>query len=132
MGVYPENVAVQHRSFVWETDTNGNPVTDAHGNPVGALAAPVTRYAFTVYQVDWQHPHPDPISIEFLDRTIAEIILMVSDPYDYKKLDEVQIWNGAEWLAYEVMNLSISWGPGFPWQRYAGLFGGEVHGRRVN
>lgn len=132
MGVYPENVEVKHRSFVFETDDNGNPVVDAHGNPVGALADPVIRHAFTVYQVDWQHPHPDPISIEYLDRTIGEIILMVSDPYNYKKLDEVQIFNGSEWLAYEVMNMSISWGPGFPWQRYADLFGGEVHGRRVN
>ncbi|MGZ6800657.1 MAG: hypothetical protein ACXVGR_12615 [Mycobacteriaceae bacterium] len=126
MGVYPENVEVKHRSYVFDGGT------DAHGNPTGALADPVTRYAFTVYQVDWQHPHPDPISIEYLDRTIAEIILMVSDPYNYKKLDEVQIFNGAEWQAYEVMNQSISWGPGFPWQRYANLFGGEVHGRRVN
>lgn len=132
MGVYPELVAIQHQSYIFETDENGDRVLDGHGNPIGSLAAPVTRYAFTVYQIDWQHPHPDPISIDYLERTIVEIILMVSDPYNYKKLDRVSVYNGAEWLAYEVMNQSISWGPGFPWQRYANLFGGEVHGRRVN
>lgn len=131
MAIYPELVEIRHQSYVFDTDANGDPVTDDHGNQTGHLADPVSRQAFTFYQVDWQHPHPDPISIEYVDRTIAEIILMVNNPYDYKKLDRVLIFNGAEWLAYEVMNLSVSWAPGYPWQRYANLFGGEVHGRRV-
>lgn len=132
MAVLPANIEIQHQSYVFNTDDDGNPVLDSRGNPTGALAEPVTRYAINVYQVDWQKPHPDPISIEYLERTIAEIIVMVPDPYNYKKLDRVLIWNGAETLAYEVMNLSISWGPGFFFPRYGGLFGGEVHGRRVS
>lgn len=132
MPVFPDSIPLQHQSFVFETDGNGDPVTDAHGNPIGALSDPVTRYAITLYQVDWAQPHPDPISIEYVNRTIAEILLMVADPYNYKKLDRILIFNGIETLAYEVMNQSISWGPGYPWPRYRNLFGGEVHGRRVN
>lgn len=123
---FPAKIAIQHQEYVFDGGT------DSHGNPTGALADPVDAYAINVYQVDWQHPHPDPISIEYLERTIAEIICMVPDPYNYKKLDRILIWNGAETLSYEVMNLSISWGPGFFFPEYSACFGGEVHGRRVN
>lgn len=126
MAIFPSKVPIQHQSYEFDGGT------DAHGNPTGALSAPITRYAITVYQVDWQQPHPDPISIEYLDRTIVEILMMVSDPENYKKLDNIIINNGVEDLAYEVMNQSISWGPGFFFPRYGSLFGGEVHGRRVN
>jgi hypothetical protein len=126
MTIFPEKIPVTHRSFVFDGGV------DAHGNPTGALGPPVRRYAINVYQVDWQHPHPDPISIDYLSRTISEIILMCADPYNYKKLDRVTIFNGEEDLAYEVFNLSISWGPGYFFPRYSALFGGEVHGRRVS
>jgi len=126
MAILPAQIEFQHQVYVFDGGT------DSHGNPTGALAAPVTKHAITIYQIDWQKPHPDPISIEYVDRTIAEILMMVPDPWNYKKLDRLLINNGIEVLAYEVMNQSISWGPGYPWQRYGSLFGGEVHGRRVN
>lgn len=123
MPIFPASVPIQHQVF----SVTG---TDAHNNPVGELAAPVTRYIIGIQQL--HDGKVDPISIEFVERTIVDLILEVPDPKLYKKLDRVLVNNGNEWLAYEVQGQPVSWSNGLPWQRYAPLFGGTVHVRRVN
>jgi|SRR5581483_7171482 len=123
MPVFPATIEIQHQVF---QDTG----TDAHGNPTGALSAPVTRFIIGIQQL--HDGRVDPISVEFVERTIIDLILEVPDPTLYKKLDRVLVNNGTEWLAYEVQNRPVNWANGLPWQRYSGLFGGTVHVRRVN
>lgn len=123
LSVLPTNITIQHQVF----NATG---TDAHNNPIGELEAPVTRLIIGIQQL--HDGRVDPISVEYVERTIIDLIIQVPDPTLYKKLDRVLVNNGAEWLAYEVQNRPVSWSNGLPWQRYAGLFGGTVHVRRVN
>lgn len=127
LSILPANIPVQH--LVWTVDGG----TNDRGNPTGALANAVTRYVIGFYRLHWADPHPDPISVDFLSRTIADLVMMVpsTDVNLYKKLDRVLVSNGADDLAYEVLNQPISWSAGFTWQKYAPLLGGEVHIRRV-
>ena len=126
MSVLPANIHIRHQIY----ETNGG--TDARGNPTGSLADPVDRYVIAIYRLHWADPHPDPISVDFLSRTISDALMLVPDPTIYKKLDRVLVFDGvSEWLAYEVLNQPISWSAGFTWQRYAPLLGGEVRIRRV-
>lgn len=127
LSVLPANITIQHLVY---TPSGG---TDPRGNPVGALAAAVDRQVIGFYRLHWSDPHPDPISVDFLSRTIADLVMLVpsTDANLYNKLDRVIASNGAEELAYEVQNQPISWSAGFTWQRYASLLAGEVHIRRV-
>jgi hypothetical protein len=123
MPVFPCSVEIQHQ--IW-TQTG----TDAHNNPVGSLSDPIVRMIIGIQQLN--DGRVDPISIEYVERTIIDLLLEVPDPTLYKKLDNVLVNNGTEWLAYEVQNRPVSWSNGLPWQRYASIFGGTVHVRRVN
>jgi hypothetical protein len=123
MPIFPASIPIQH--YVW-TQTG----TDAHNNPVGSLAAPVTRMIIGIQQLG--DGRVDPISVEYVERTIVDLILEVPTPSLYKKLDNVAVNNGVEWLTYEVQGQPVSWSDGLPWQRYAQIFGGTVHVRRVN
>lgn len=123
MPILPATIPIQHQVF-----TPGG--VDAHNNPTGRLSDPVTRYIIGIQQL--HDGRVDPISVEFVERTITDLILEVPNPRLYKKLDRVLVNNGNEWLAYEVQGQPVSWSNGLPWQRYAGLFGGTVHVRRVN
>lgn len=123
MPIFPASVPIQYQEF----SVTG---TDAHNNPVGTLAEPVTRYIIGIQQL--HDGRVDPISIEYVERTIVDLLLEVPDPRQYKKLDRVLVNNGNEWLAYEVQGQPVSWSDGLPWQRYSTLFGGTVHVRRVN
>lgn len=127
MQILPANIAIQH--LVWTPDGG----TDSRGNPTGGLADPVTRYVIGFYRMHWADPHPDPISLDFESRTIADLVMLVpsSDANLYHKLDRVLASDGAETLAYEVQNQPISWSAGFTWRKYAPLLGGEIHIRRV-
>jgi hypothetical protein len=124
MPVFPASIEIQHQSYVVDGGT------DADGNPTGALAAPVTRFIIGIQQLG--DGRVDPISIEYVERTITDLLLEVPDPTPYKKLDRVLVNNGNESLSYEVQNRFTSWSNGLPWQRYASLFGGTVHVRRVD
>lgn len=125
--VFPTTITIQHLAY---TFTGGN---DARGNPIGSLGAPVDRQIIGFYRMHWADPHPDPISVDFLSRTIADIVMLVpsADANLYNKLDRVLATNGADVLTYEVQNQPISWSAGFTWQRYASILAGEVHIRRV-
>lgn len=123
MPIFPCEVEIQHQ--IW-TQTG----LDAHNNPVGELSDPITRMIIGIQQLN--DGRVDPISIEYVERTIIDLLLEVADPTLYKKLDNVLVNNGTEWLAYEVQNRPVSWSNGLPWQRYARIFGGTVHVRRVN
>jgi hypothetical protein len=122
MPVFPATIEIQHQ--IW-TVTG----TDGHGNPIGSLSDPIIRYIIGIQQLG--DGRVDPISIEYDERTITDLILEVPDPTLYKKLDNVLVNNGDEWLAYEVQGKPVSWSRGLPFQRYASLFGGTVHVRRV-
>lgn len=123
MPIFPTDVQIQHQVFT----PNG---TDAHNNPIGTLAAPVIRNIIGIQQLG--DGRVDPISVDFVERTIVDLILQVPNPKLFKKLDRVLVNNGIEWLAYEVQGQPVSWSNGLPWQRYASIFGGTVHVRRVN
>ena len=123
MPVFPNQIEIQHQIF---TVTG----TDSHGNPTGALSDPIIRYIIGIQQLG--DGRVDPISVEYVERTIIDLILQVPDPTLYKKLDNILVNNGTEWLAYEVQGRPVSWSNGLPWQRYAPIFGGTVHVRRVN
>ena len=127
MSVLPAMIQVQHQ--VWTPDGG----TDSRGNPTGAFADAVDRFVIGFYRMHWADPHPDPISLDFLARTIADLVMLVpsTDANLYHKLDNVLLYDGAEWLTYEVQNQPISWSSGFTWQHYASLLAGEVHVRRV-
>lgn len=129
MPVFPAQIPIQHQVFVFEVDGSNNPVLDADGNPKGSLADPVTRMIIGIQQLG--DGRVDPISVEYVERTITDLILEVPDPTLYKKLDRVLVNNSIEWLAFEVQNRFTSWSNGLPWQRYSKLFGGTVHVRRV-
>lgn len=119
--VFPTSIEVQH--LAWVPDAG----TDDRGNPTGAFAAPVTRQVIGFYRPG----STDPISLEFVARTISELTMLCFDPTDYNKLDQVQAFDGAQTLTFLVQQQPISWATGYPWRRYAPLFGGEVIIRRV-
>jgi hypothetical protein len=120
--VYPADIQVQHLVYVPDGGT------DSRGNPTGVLDAPVIRQVIGFYRPG---PQPDPISLDYMARTITQLVMLVYEPTLYNKLDQVWAYDGAEWLAYQVQNQPISWATGYPWRRYAALFGGEVYIRRV-
>jgi hypothetical protein len=122
MPIFPASIEILHQIF---TVTG----TDSHGNPVGSLSEPITRLIIGIQQLG--DGRVDPISIEYVERTITDLILEVPDPTLYKKLDSVSVYNGVEWLAYEVQGKPVSWSRGLPWQRYSSIFGGTVHVRLV-
>jgi hypothetical protein len=119
--VFPTAIQVQHLVY---TPDGG---TDARNNPTGALAPAVIRQVIGFYRPG----STDPITVEYMARTVSELIMFCFDPTDYNKLDQVLVFDGAQTLAYEVQSQPISWATGYPWRRYAGLLGGEVHIRRV-
>ena len=123
--VLPATIGILHQVYVFDGGTN------ARGNPTGALADPVPRKVIAFYRLDWASGGHDPISIDFVARTIADLIMLVPDPTLYKKLDRVLLNSGAQELVYDVQNVPISWSKGFMWQRYSPLLAGEVHIRRV-
>jgi hypothetical protein len=123
MPVFPANIPIKHH--VW-TVTG----TDAHNNPTGSWAPPVTRMIIGIQQLG--DGRVDPISIEYVERTIVDLILEVPDATVYNKLDNVEVNDGTEWQTYSVQGQPVSWSDGLPWQRYAQIFGGTVHVRRVN
>lgn len=127
MPVLPATITIQHQVFT----TTG---TDEHNNPIGTLADPVDRSVIGVYQFGADHDHGevDPISVEYAARTIIDMVLQVPDPTLYKKWDNVLIFDGDNWIAFEVQGRPVDWRLGIPWPRYGGLFGGIVHARRVN
>lgn len=122
MSVFPLSIEIQHQIF---TATG----TDGHGNPTGALSDPIPRQIIGIQQLG--DGRVDPISVDFDQRTVTDLILQVPDPTLYKKLDNVLVFNGDEWLAYEVQGKPVNWSLNMPWQRYSKIFGGTVHVRRV-
>jgi hypothetical protein len=122
MPIFPASIEIQHQ--IW-TATG----TDTHGNPTGTLSAPIARLIIGIQQLG--DGRVDPISVDYDERTITDLILEVPDPTLYKKLDNVLVNNGIQWLTYEVQGKPVSWSRGLPWQRYAPIFGGTVHVRRV-
>jgi hypothetical protein len=127
LSILPAAIAIKHRMY------NATSADDSHGNPVGALSEPVDRQVIGIYRLKWSDSEKDRVSLDFLSRTVVDVIMLVpgSDVSLYKKLDQVLIFDGAQWLAHEVQNPPISWSSGFTWQRYAKLLAGEVHIRRV-
>ena len=125
MPVLPATLQIQH--LVWTTTGS----TDARGNPAGALAPPVTRQVIGFYNMS--APGQDPISLDYLERTITDKIMLVpsGEAELYHKLDRVEVSAGVAVLTYEVQNVPIDWGIGFTWRRYAALLAGEVHIKRV-
>jgi hypothetical protein len=119
--VMPAARQVQHQQYL-------PGATDHRGNPIPSYADPVTRQVIGFYRPG--NP-TDPISVDYMARIIAEIMMLTYEPTVYNKLDNVLIWDGAETLAYEVQGNPISWSVGYPWERYAPLLAGEVHIRRV-
>jgi hypothetical protein len=124
MPIFPTSVEIQHLQWVKDGST------DADGNPTGAFSDPVVRLIIGIQQLG--DGRVDPISVEYVERTITDLLLQVPDTTPYKKLDRVLVNNGVEWLAYEVQNRPVSWSNGLPWQRYSQIFGGTVHVRRVD
>lgn len=123
MAVFPAKIPIKHYVYTGSTD-------DAHGNPTPTYASPVTRLIIGVQQLG--DGRVDPISVEYVERTIIDLIIQVPDPTLYKKLDNIGFNNTVEWLLYEVQGQPVSWSDGLPFQRYAPLFGGTLHVRRVN
>lgn len=119
--IMPAVLEIQHQQYIPGT-------TDHRGNPVPTYADPVTRLVIGFYRPG---SPTDPISIDYLARIVAEIMMLTYEPTVYNKLDNVLIFDGAELLAYEVQGNPLSWAVGYPWQHYAPLLGGEVHIRRV-
>jgi hypothetical protein len=129
---YNPLITIQHRVYVFDGGT------DDRGNPTGALAAPVDELVVTFFRMDWAAPAHDPISLDYLSRTITDVMMLVPDSSIYKKLDQVLlpvqlVANPADtdWLAYEVQNVPISWKAGFPLPRSGYGLADEVHVRRV-
>lgn len=122
MPVFPATIPIQHYVYTGSTD-------DAHGNETPTYADPVTRMIIGIQQLG--DGRVDPISVEYVERTITDLIIQVPDPTLYKKLDNIGVNNTVEWLLYEVQGKPVSWSNGLPWQRYSSLFGGTLHVRRV-
>jgi hypothetical protein len=120
--VFPTALQVLHLVYTPDGDT------DSRGNPTGALGLPIPRKVIGFYRPGAPN---DPISMDYMARTISEIVMFVYDPTDYNKLDEVQVNDGAQTLVYRVQGQPMSWATGYPWRAYAGLLGGEVHLKRV-
>lgn len=123
--VLPATIQIQHQVYTVDGGT------DARGNPTGTLADPVNRNVIGFYRLDWAGPHPDPISVDYLARTITELLMLTHEPGVYKKLDRVLLNDGTKNLAYEVQNRPIPWSAGFTWSNYSSMLAGEVHIRRV-
>jgi peptidoglycan hydrolase-like protein with peptidoglycan-binding domain len=137
MPVFPATITIQHQSWTFDTDSNGDPVLDADGNPTGSLGPPVTRKIIGFQQMG-EGQTQDPISPDYVQRTITDILMEVPDGSIYNKLDRVLLPNAAfgtpgpqEGVAFEVMGFSPTWQSGLPWRHYAKLFGDTVLIRRV-
>lgn len=132
MPVFPAKVMIKHQAYLLNVDSGGSPILDADGNQTSGFADPVTRYIIGIQQTSPAEGIADPVTVDYTERVIIDMILEVPDSTLYKKWDRVHINNGVEWLSYEVQNRPVSWSQGFPWQRYSRIFGGTVHVRRVN
>lgn len=116
MSLFPASKPFQHHVF----ESAG--ATDSHGNSVGVLGDAVDRVAIAWYQIN----SLEPISADYVDRTITDVSVLVDDPTLFHKQD-VLILGGQ---AFEVIGVPADWSQG-PWAG-AGIFGGEIHARRVD
>jgi hypothetical protein len=112
MPVFPATITVQHQVWVWNTNGDGNPVLDADGNPTGQLSAPVDRKVIGFQQL--HDGRVDPISPDYVERTITDIVMEVPDGSVYKKLDRVTLASGGEQVAFEVQGRPPTWRQGLP------------------
>lgn len=129
VGILPATISFQHR--VW---TPG--AADIHGNPTGALGAPINRLAIACYPMHFRNPHTDPISADYVARTETDILVDVPDASLFKKLDQLIFAMELPFatdtgIAFEVQGLPVNWGLNMPIQAFGRLFPGVVHGRRV-
>jgi hypothetical protein len=135
ISVWPLSLTIQHQVWQFNTDSGGNPVLDADGNPTGLLAAPVDRKIIG-FQQDESEQGSDAVSPDYVERTVTGLLMEVPDGTIYNKLDVVLVQYGGlgpsgDWVAYQVQGKAPTWRLGFPWQRYAGLFADTVGIRRV-
>lgn len=96
----------------------------------GDFAEPIPRWAYSVAPMQtWRAPRTDPIDVEALARTIADILIDVPDPEVYKKLDSVLIHG----ISYEIQGQpeSMDWDKDMPIPDYSHMFGAIIHARRV-
>ncbi len=115
MTLFPATIPFQHQVF----ETLGT--ADSHGNDVGVLGEPIDRLAIGWYQTG----STEPISVDYISRTVSDINVMVEDPTLFNTRDMLLISG----QAFEVIGVPADWAHG-PWG--SGLFGGEVHCRRVD
>jgi hypothetical protein len=133
----PPGGTLQH--IVWQpTVENGAPVLDAHGNPTGTYAAPVTRNYIAWWPLERRTWEVDPIDPDVIARIENDIHMLVTDSTIYNKLDIVRINistdpSNPDWLTYRVEGLPTHWAAAlpFPTTAYGMFIGGEVHLRRV-
>jgi hypothetical protein len=124
----PAAISISHYVYV-PAMSGGNPVLDAHGNPTGAYAAPVTRMIIAWWPLERRTWQIDPIDPNVVNRYEYDIHMLVPQANVYNKPDRV-IVNGLE---YEIQGLPTDWASAlpFPTAAYGMLIGGEVHCRRV-
>lgn len=118
MTAYPEQLTFQHLVYTPETGV------DTHGNVVGSYSDPVDCTAIGWYQTGTS----EPISVDYVARTITEMTILVADPNLFSAKDMVMV-NG---LAYEIAGVPADWSGGMPWRQFAGFAGGEIRVRRVD
>lgn len=111
--MFPATHTFQHH--VWETAG-----TDGHNNPVGVLGEAVDRVAIAWYQIN----STEPISPDYVARTVTDIAILVEDPTLFNAKDAVVL----DGVTFEVIGVPADWSKG-PW---ADIFGAEIHARRVD
>lgn len=95
----------------------------------GEFADPITRYVYSIAPMHWRAPHDDPVDVEAVARTMADILLDTPEPDVYKKLDSVLIHG----ISFEIQGqpAAMDWNKDMPMPDYDNMFGAMVHARRV-
>ncbi|QBP29673.1 head-to-tail stopper [Mycobacterium phage Typha] len=123
MPVFREVHPIRHYPFI--PDPNG--LTDTHGNVIGTVSTdPVPRKVIAIY------PNGTPFeanhSIDYVERDVSFLIMLVRKPELYHAQDEVEI-NGRRFQVQgegEDLDYRRS-----PWPNVTKAFGGQVLIRRV-
>lgn len=112
--MFPAALHFQHH--VWESAG----AVDSHNNPVGVLGEAIDRVAIAWFPIT----SSEPISPDFVARTVTDVAILVEDPTLFNAKDAVVLGG----VTYEVIGVPADWSQG-PW--WAGV-GGEIHARRVD